>query len=74
MLDKDQPVWFTPPLLLADNDQKKIGHYNRTSIAGYTSYFEYQGKRYFWYPDRKHFLLGKYITDEMIQKTLGLSK
>jgi hypothetical protein len=74
MLDKEQPIWFTPPLLLADNDQEKIGHYNRTSIAGYTSYFEYQDKRYFWYPDRKHFLLGKYITDEMVQKALDLSK
>ncbi|MCE2514247.1 MAG: hypothetical protein J4F37_04410 [Acidobacteria bacterium] len=27
---------------------------------------EHQGKRVFWYPDRKHFLLGKVISDEFL--------
>ncbi len=27
---------------------------------------EHPGKRVFWYPDRKHFLLGKVISDELL--------
>jgi hypothetical protein len=27
-----------------------------------------KGKRTLWYPDRKHFLLGKYITNKMLKK------
>ncbi len=59
-------VRFSEPQILVSNDSKPIGPRGLTEIATYPSFFEYQGKRYFWYPDRKHFLLGKLITDEML--------
>jgi hypothetical protein len=34
-------------------------------IATYTSLTEWRGRRTLWYPDRKHFLLGKYLTDAL---------
>ncbi len=66
MLDKDQPVWFTPPVMFLDNEVKPWGPTGRRSVAVYTSFFEFEAKRWYWYPDRKHFLLGKFITDEML--------
>jgi hypothetical protein len=65
-LEKNQPVWFTPPVMFLDNEAKPWGPTGRRSVAVYTSFFELEGKRYYWYPDRKHFLLGKVITDEML--------
>ena len=32
----------------------------------YASFTEREGQRIFWYIDRKHFVLGRYITDELI--------
>ncbi|HTM51220.1 MAG TPA: sialidase family protein [Bryobacteraceae bacterium] len=64
--DPDQPLHFGKPRILVSNDAAPLGHQSHTQIGSYPSFFEYQGKRYFWYPDRKHFLLGKLITDEML--------
>ncbi len=61
-----QPIRFSQPRVLAGNDSKPIGPRGLTEIATYPSFFEYKSRRYFWYPDRKHFLLGKMITDEML--------
>ncbi|MFQ6097954.1 MAG: sialidase family protein, partial [Armatimonadota bacterium] len=68
MLDRDQPVWFTRPIMFLDNEAKPWGPIGRVSVAVYTSFFEFEGRRYYWYPDRKHFLLGKFITDEMLKR------
>ncbi|HJN14068.1 MAG TPA: sialidase family protein, partial [Armatimonadota bacterium] len=65
-LDAEQPIWFTPPIMLLDNEALPWGPVNRVSVAVYTSFFELAGKRWYWYPDRKHFLLGEFITDEMV--------
>ena len=35
-------------------------------IATYSSFTIYKGKQILWYPDRKYYLLGKYITDELV--------
>ena len=35
-------------------------------IGTYTSCTVYKGKQTLWYPDRKYYLLGKFITDELL--------
>jgi len=64
--DPDQPIAFTPPRQLVDNGGIPDGPSNQTGIATYTSLFEYDGRVYFWYPDRKHYLLGKVLSDELL--------
>jgi len=56
------PVRFDGPRVLADNDCVAYGPSDRTEIASYPSFFEHGGRAYLWYPDRKHFLLGKELT------------
>jgi hypothetical protein len=56
------PVAFDEPRILLDNDRVPFGPVDRTEVATYTSFFEHNGRAYFWYPDRKHFLLGKDLT------------
>ena len=62
-LDSEQPIWFSRPKLFLDNGGQAWRPSDRTEIGVYTSFFEFEGKRYYWYPDRKHFLLGKCISD-----------
>lgn len=56
-----QPVWFDPPKELMTSDGVVVGPSRRTEVATYTSFFETRDKRILWYPDRKHFLLGRYL-------------
>jgi hypothetical protein len=61
-----QPVWFSPPRMFIDNDAVPIdiiGNVPRYDAAAYPSFTEGSGERVLWYPDRKHFLLGKRIPD-----------
>jgi hypothetical protein len=37
-----------------------------TEIGTSPSLFEYEGRVYFFYPDRKHFLLGKILASALI--------
>lgn len=62
----EQPLIFGTPKLLADNGGVPDGAIGRTEIATYTSLFEFRGKVYFWYPDRKHYLLGKILTPNLL--------
>ncbi|OHB58674.1 MAG: hypothetical protein A2Y12_14175 [Planctomycetes bacterium GWF2_42_9] len=64
--DGNQPIVFNPPVMLADNDRVPIGKKQLTEIGTYSSLFEYEGKIYFFYPDRKHYLLGKILASEML--------
>ena len=61
-----QPIWFSKPGLLCDTEFVGVGLSGLTWLAMYASYTERNGKRIFWYPDRKHFLLGRYITDAIL--------
>jgi hypothetical protein len=61
-----QPLWFSPPRQILDTDGIPLGPKNTAEIATYTSYTEYGGQRVLWYPDRKYYLLGRYITDEVL--------
>ncbi len=58
-----QPVWFSEPKLLMDNDGVAIGYKGgRADMAMYASFTIRDGQWVLWYPDRKFFLLGKRIT------------
>jgi hypothetical protein len=63
----DMPLSFGRPTLLADNGGIPDGPMGRTEIATYTSLFEYWGRVYFWYPDRKHYLLGKVLSEDLLE-------
>ncbi len=62
-----QPIWFNKPYKLFDTDDIAIGPKRTAEIATYTSFIEWHGKRILWYPDRKFYLLGKYISDELLE-------
>ncbi len=61
-----QPIWFSGPKHFADSDGVPAGIQNRTEMGTYSSLTERQGDRVLWYPDRKHFLLGKRVTNEWL--------
>jgi len=62
----DQPIVFGKPRILADNNGMPWGEDFDTQIGTYPSLFEFEDKVYFWYPDRKHYLLGKILTPELL--------
>ena len=62
-----QPLWFSIPKIFADTDGMAFGPKGTASIAMYPSLTEKDGVRVIWYPDRKHFLLGKKVTDEWLK-------
>ena len=61
-----QPIWFSPPKKLADSDGTPAGVQCRTEMGTYSSLTEHKEQRVIWYPDRKHFLLGKLVSDEWL--------
>lgn len=64
--DPNDPITFDPPRLLADNGGVPAGVSEHTQIGTYPSLFEFDGKVYFWYPDRKHYLLGKILGADLL--------
>ena len=64
--DAHQPVWFGQPKLIADTDGVPAGIQNRIECGTYSSLTERQGRRILWYPDQKHFLLGRLVPDELL--------
>jgi len=61
-----QPVWFSKPKFLFDTQKVTAGVTQLFWLAMYASLTERDGRRTFWYADRKQFVVGKYITDEML--------
>ena len=61
-----QPVWFSQPKMIFDTHNIGISPNFWKWLSMYASLTEHQGKRIFWYSDRKIFVLGKYISDEML--------
>ena len=61
-----QPLWFGNPREILDTDGISVGPKGTAEIGTYTSLTEHKGKRILWYPDRKYYLLGRYITDQML--------
>ena len=63
----ETPFVFGEPMLFLDNGGIPDGPVGRTEIATYTSLLEVDGVIYIWYPDRKHYLLGKIITEDTLR-------
>ena len=64
--DPDRPLRFGKPMVFVDTEGIGIGPGGRTEAATYPSLLEDGADRILFYPDRKHWLLGKTITDEML--------
>jgi len=58
-----QPVWFSEPHFLMDNDGVSL---RRTDLAMYSSLTPTADGHILWYPERKFFLLGKRIPRAML--------
>lgn len=65
--DPDCPLIFGRPKMFANNDLVPIGDRSSHMGAGYTSFIDDGNDRILFYPDRMHFLLGKYLTDEWLK-------
>ncbi len=65
--DPDHPIIFGRPREIMDSAGVPVGPNDRTEVATYTSFFEFEGRRYLWYPDRKHFLLGRIVRGSDVQ-------
>jgi len=65
----EHPIMFTQPRLLADNKGIPVGPSKHTQIGTYPSLFEYDEHVYFFYPDRKHYLLGKILSQKLLDDT-----
>jgi len=61
-----QPVWFGKPKQILDTDGVIVGPKKTAEVGTYPSLTEWHGKRTLWYPDRKYFLLGKYLPDSLL--------
>ena len=61
-----QPIWFSKPLLLFDTQKVGVFPLYMVWLSMYASLTERDGRRIFWYTDRKNFCLGRYVTDEML--------
>ena len=68
-----QPLWFSPAKLFCDTDNVAVGPGNggpvggRTWLSFYGTMTYKDNKPILWYPDRKHFLLGRKITPSLLQ-------
>ncbi len=68
--DAQQPIWWSPPKLFADIDDVPIEvglRLPRSECLDYCGWTEVKGERVIWYPDRKHFVVGKRVTDEFLE-------
>jgi len=65
--EKDHPIRFGKPKVFADTEWTPP-YPGSSSIQpfSYCSFVEDRGERILLYPDRKHFLLGRYLTDEWL--------
>ena len=61
-----RPIRFGPPKVIVDTHGRGIGPGGRTDAGSYCSLVEDGDDRILFYPDRKHFLLGKCLTDEWL--------
>lgn len=63
---EEHPIVFSEPGLFADSQFVPYGARPNIGIGCYGSLFEHDGRVYYWYPDRKHFLLGRILADELL--------
>lgn len=65
----NQPLRFGKPVVLADNDRIPISHKQLTEIATYPTVLEHKGQVYLFFPDRKHYLLGTILKEELLSQS-----
>ena len=63
-----QPLWFSAPKQILDTQGVIVGPKKTAEIATYPSLTEWHGKRVLWYPDRKFYLLGKFLPDSLLSE------
>ena len=63
----DHPLRFGPPKIFATSNGVLLPHTGGTQVAVYPSLVDDGDERILFYPDRKHYLLGKHITDEWLR-------
>jgi lysophospholipase L1-like esterase len=61
--DAEQPIWFGDPVEILNTQDIPIPPKMSPEIGTYPSITEFKGRTIFWYPDRKRFLLGKYLDE-----------
>ncbi|HPR75372.1 MAG TPA: sialidase family protein [Oscillospiraceae bacterium] len=66
--ESEQPLRFGKPYKFLDDDDIAVGPKQTAETGTYTSVTDFNGKLTFWYPDRKYYLLGKYLSPELITK------
>ncbi len=59
--DAKQPIWFSKPVEFLNTQDIAVPPKMTAEIGTYPSITETHGKIILWYPDRKRFLLGKYL-------------
>jgi hypothetical protein len=64
------PIRFDGPWILADTKRQSFpaDRSNTRQTVSYPSFFEHEGRAYLCYPDGKHYLLGKDLTDELTRR------
>jgi len=62
-----QPIRFGPPRIIVNSDGHAIGPGARTDDATYPSLLQDGDDRILFYPDRKHFLVGKCLTNDWLK-------
>jgi alpha-L-fucosidase len=73
----DQPVWFDDLQFFMDHDNTslgKVGTSGRFDLSLYASLTCRNGKPVLWYPERKFFLLGKYLSSYVPAGSHGAEK
>lgn len=56
-----QPIWFKEPVEILNTHDVAIPPKMTAEIGTYPSITHFKGKTVLWYPDRKRYLLGKYL-------------
>ena len=64
--ERDHPLRFGPPKVFASSDGVLIPGTPGTQVATYPSFVDDGRDRFLFYPDRKHFLLARYLTDDWL--------
>ena len=63
-----QPLRFSAPISLMDSDNVELNR--RSDLALYSSFEEVDGRPVLFYPDRKHFLVGRIIGPELLDRAV----
>jgi hypothetical protein len=61
----EQPIWFEHVIEWMSSDGVILGPSRRTEVATYTSFGKLGDRFILWYPDRKHFLLGRFFPKDL---------